>query len=188
MRLLLPLALASLTVAGCSGGGGGNNTAAANASGGGATSDAKLAALVAGDGELERVNRMIGNAGMGDLLAGVGPYTLFAPTNSALEGLGEGRADGLASEGMGPQAAALLRAHIVPGTLTRRDLAAAIENAGGKPVRMRTMADTMLTFTKEGDAIAVASDDGARARVTGQEGIGANGALQPIDGVLRRMR
>ncbi len=188
MRLLLPLALASLTAAGCSGGGDANNTAAANSSTGEATSDAKLAALVAGNGELERVNRMIGNAGMDDLLAGVGPYTLFAPTNSALDGLGEGRADGLAGEGMGPQAAALLRAHIVPGTLTRRDLAAAIENAGGKPVRMRTMADTMLTFTKEGDAIVVASDDGARARVTGQEGIGANGAVQPVDGVLRRMR
>jgi len=188
MRLLLPLALALLPVTGCSGGGNGSDSAAANVSTGGATSNAKLAALVAGDGELERVNRMIGNAGMGDLLDGVGPYTLFAPTNSALEGLGEGRADGLAGEEMRPQAAALLRAHMVPGTLTRRDLAAAIETAGGKPVRMRTMADTMLAFTKEGDAIAVASEDGARARLTGQEGIGANGALQPIDGVLRRIR
>jgi hypothetical protein len=51
---------------------------------------------------------------------------------------------------------------------------------------MRTMAGNMLTFSREGDTVIVASDDGARARLTGEEGVATNGAVQPIDGVLRR--
>jgi hypothetical protein len=78
----------------------------------------------------------------------------------------------------------MLRAHTVPGTLTRKDLEAAIARANGRPVQMRTMADTMLTFARDGDAIVVSSDQGGRGRVTGREGLASNGAVQPIDGLL----
>jgi uncharacterized surface protein with fasciclin (FAS1) repeats len=183
IRLLLPLSLALVPLAACSGGGG--NAAGANGSGSAASPSAeKVAAVVAGDRELERLNRIVGNAGLVDLLNGVGPYTIFAPNNAALEALGNGRADALAGEEMRPQAVALLRAHIVPGTLTRRDLAAALDVAGNRPVRMRTMAGTMLTFARDGDAIAVSPDGGGRARLSGDEKVGANGAVQPVDGLL----
>jgi len=158
-----------------------NSAATASAS---APAEAQLAAVVAGDRELERLNRIIASAGLADLLNGVGPYTLFAPTNAALEALGTERADGLASEELRPQAAALLRAHIVPGTLTRRDLEAAINGAGNRPVRMRTMANTMLTFTREEGGIVVSADQGRRARITAEEGLASNGAVQPVDGLL----
>ena len=87
---------------------------------------------------------------------------------------------------MRPQAAALLRAHIVPGVLTRRDIVAAIEAAHNEPVEMRTMADTMLTFARDGEAILVSTPDGARARLTGEESAVGNGVVQPIEGMLRR--
>jgi uncharacterized surface protein with fasciclin (FAS1) repeats len=184
--LLLVAALAA-----CSGGSDNANQATAAGNGGAPASgaqpgDAKVAQLVANNQELERLNRVAGNSGIGDVLNGVGPYTLFAPTNAAFEGLGAERADALATEQMRPQAAALLRAHIVPGTVTRRDLEAALGNAGGNPVRMKTMAGNSLTFSRDGGAIVVASEDGARARLTGEEGLGGNGAVQPIDGLLRR--
>jgi hypothetical protein len=53
-------------------------------------------------------------------------------------------------------------------------------------VQMRTMADTMLTFTREGDAIIVSSDRGGRGRIGGEERLASNGAIHPIDGVLLR--
>jgi uncharacterized surface protein with fasciclin (FAS1) repeats len=185
-KLLIISTLALLPLAACSGSGD-----EAGESGGGANSaaeapDGKLASLVAGDRDLERVNRLIGNAGMVDVLNGVGPYTLFAPSNAALEALGDERADALAGEELRPQAVALLRAHIVPGTLTRRDLEASIASSAERPVRVRTMAGTMLTFARDGETILVTSEDGARARLSGEEGLAANGAVQPIDGLLRR--
>ena len=92
----------------------------------------------------------------------------------------------LRGEAMRPQAVALLRAHIVPGVLTRRDIDAAITASHNEPVQMRTMADTMLTFAREGDAIVVSAPDGARARLTGDETAVGNGAVQPVDGLFRR--
>jgi uncharacterized surface protein with fasciclin (FAS1) repeats len=192
--MLAPALGLAIGLAGCSGAGDGGNGAVASGNAGAAApaapnaspSDAKLAGLITADPQLERLNRIVDNAGMAQVLNGVGPYTLFAPTNAAFDALGQERADALAGEAMRPQAAALLRAHMVPGMLTRRDLMAAIDGANGQPVRMKTMAGNMLSFAREGEAIVVTSDDGARARVTGSEGLGANGAVQPVDGVLRR--
>jgi uncharacterized surface protein with fasciclin (FAS1) repeats len=77
-------------------------------------------------------------------LAAGGPYTLFAPTNAAFEGLDEGRL----REGLEPKnrdrLRAVLRYHVVPGRLTRSELQAAgtietleghglsVENASGR--------------------------------------------------------
>jgi uncharacterized surface protein with fasciclin (FAS1) repeats len=149
-----------------------------------APAEARLPAVIGGDRQLSRLNRVVTGAGMTELLNGVGPYTLFAPTDGAIEAIGAERADALAGEAMRAQAAALLRAHMVPGTITRRDLEAAISSADGKPVRMRSMADTMLTFTRDGEAIVISSEQGGRARLTAQEGLASNGAVQPIDGLL----
>lgn len=184
--LLIAMSAAALPIAGCSGSGEreANGSGSANAAAPAEAGEARLVSVVAGNGELERINRLIGNSGMVDVLNGVGPYTLFAPTNGAVEALGGERADALATEQMRPQAVALLRAHIVPGTLTRRDLQAAIERSGERPVRMGTMAGTMLTFAREGEGIIVTAEDGARARLTGQEGLAANGAVQPVDSLL----
>jgi len=49
---------------------------------------------------------------------------------------------------------------------------------------VRTMADGLLTFTREGEAIVVTAEDGATARLTGGETVAANGVVQPVDGVL----
>lgn len=158
-----------------------NSAATASAE---APAEARLATVIAGDQQLGRLNRIVAGAGMAELLNGVGPYTLFAPTDGAIEALGGERADALAGAAMRPQAGALLRAHTVPGTITRRDLEAAITSAGDRPVRMRSMADTMLTFSRDGDAIVISSDQGGRGKLTAQEGLASNGAVQPIDGLL----
>lgn len=183
------MAAGGLALAGCGDDTAAQNSTAANSAAtasAAAPAEAGLGTVLAGEGSLGRLNRIVAGAGMTELLNGVGPYTLFAPTEQALEGLGQGRADALAGQQMRPQAIALMRAHLVPGTLTRRDLEATLDKSGGKPVRMRTMADTTLTFSRDGEAIVVASDRGGRARLTGEERLATNGALHPVDGILLR--
>lgn len=125
------------------------------------------------------LGRVISNAGLTTALEGVGPYTLFAPPDATLKSGVDFTDPAVKAEG-----AALLRAHIVPGTLTRADLKAAIDRSGGKGAQMRTMAGGLLTFTRDGEKIVATGPDGASAHLTGKEDLVSNGALQPTDGLL----
>ena len=73
----------------------------------------------------------------------------------------------------------------MPGALTRADIAAAIQRDGGE-VQMRTMANTLLTFSRDGEAIVVSAESGARGRLIGEERLASNGVLQPVDALLVR--
>lgn len=187
---LVLTAAACLAAAGCSdsgnqAAGNGQGNASANASV--APGEGTIVTALRGNSDLSATAALVDSAGLASVLEGVGPYTIFAPTDAALQsGLGEQHLGELRGEAMRPQAAALLRAHIVPGVLTRRDIVAAIEAAHNEPVQMRTMADTMLTFARDGEAITVSTADGARARLTGEESAVGNGVVQPIEGMLRR--
>ncbi|WP_374514600.1 fasciclin domain-containing protein [Brevundimonas sp.] len=143
--------------------------------------DRTLAAALDGDDAHDTLGDIAGNAGLADVFEGVGPYTVFAPADAAFQG--EGATD-FTAEDRRAEGAALVRAHVVPGALTRQDIMAAIDRSGGDGVAMRTMADGLLTFTREGDAIVVVAGDGARGRLAGEEAVVRNGVLQPVDALL----
>lgn len=177
-RALTPLAvLAPLTLilAAC----GDRAGEADNAGAAAAPSNETLAAAVEGDGDLDTLEAVLANAGLTTVLEGVGPYTVFAPADAAFTTPAEFTADTAKAP-----AAALVRAHIVPGALTRRDILAAIDRAGTGKVEMRTMADGLLSFSKDGDAVVVIAPDGASARLVGDEVLLSNGVLQPVDALL----
>ena len=179
-RALTPLAV--LVLAAC--GGGDEDTKA----GGEATeqtqpSSQTLAAALQGPDGFGTLSETATNAGLTSVLEGVGPYTMFAPADAAFTA--GGTAADLTDESLRAQSAALLRAHIVPGALTREDIAAAIQRDGGE-VQMRTMANTLLTFSRDGEAIVVSAENGARGRLTGEERLASNGVLQPVDALLVR--
>lgn len=146
-----------------------------------APSSRNLAESIAANGDLDSLEALVGAAGLETVLEGVGPYTVFAPADAALQTAG---LTDLAGEETRAQGVALLRAHIVPGALSRRDILAAIDaNSAGK-VEMRTMADGLLSFSKDGDTVVVTAPGGGTARLSGSETVAGNGVLQPIDGVL----
>lgn len=141
-----------------------------------------LAALIDGEGDLSTAADILGDTGLQGVFDGNAPYTVFAPTNDAFAELE------MPLEGEEAQAArvAILREHIVPGFMTREDIAGAIDGAGGS-VEMQTMGSNTLTFTEEGDTIVIASSDGMQARVSGTGMSGANGTVFPVDGVLKSL-
>ncbi|WP_161956780.1 fasciclin domain-containing protein [Sphingosinithalassobacter portus] len=134
---------------------------------------------------LDRTGALVKSSGLEDVLDGIGPYTVFAPNDAAYAAIGQDAAAlDSKSEGAGALAAALLRAHIVPGLLTDQDIANAIKANGGS-VEMTTMDDNILTFRKEGDAIIVSAPDGATAHLLPGTEVAKNGAVHPIDALLR---
>lgn len=175
-RALTPLAV--LLLAAC----GGDNEAEGEAAGPAAPSSRTLAATLEGESGYGALGRAAANAGLGDVLEGVGPYTLFAPADTAFSAPGA-PAD-LTTEARRAEGAALLRAHIVPGALTRADIDAALERDADGNVQLRTVANTLLTLSRDGGAVVVTSESGARGRLTGEERLASNGVLQPVDGLL----
>lgn len=169
--------LVALTLAAC---GGGDDVKAKD--GTVEPSSKTLAATLKAESGLSTFDGVLNNAGLASVLEGVGPYTVFAPADAAFTAGAQG--SDFTSEAMKAQSAALLRAHIVPGALTRQDIRTAIDRAGDGKVQMRTMADGLLTFSRDGEAIVVTAEDGASARLSGEEDVASNGVLQPVDGLL----
>lgn len=178
-RALTPLAVVLLAACG-----GDDDKAGGDAAEQAEPSSRTLAATLQAESGFGTLGRAATNAGLGHVLEGVGPYTLFAPADTAFTT--EGAPADVADESRRAESAALLRAHIVPGALTRRDIAAALERDADGSVQMRTMADTLLTFSRDGEAILVASEGGARGRLTGEERLASNGVMQPVDSLLVR--
>lgn len=175
-------ALAALA-AGLAGCGERETTPSAEPAGAVAPSSRTLTEVIAAREDLAGFRGAAENAGLAEALEGIGPYTVFAPPDAAF---GQGAAE-WSDAALRAQGAALLRAHIVPGALTRRDIEAAIDAADDGRVEMRTMGEGVLTFSRDGQDLVVTAPDGARARLGGEETVAANGVLQPVDGLLLRL-
>lgn len=179
MRTMMRWALAPACVMALAACGGEKKDGAAEAAAA-APSNKTIAATLKDDRTFGTLQRVLDNAALGDVLAGTGPYTVFAPSDAAFNA----SAGDLGDEAMKAQGAAMLRAHIVPGALTRADILAAINRGGSGTVEVRTMANSLLTFSKEGEAIIVTGDNGARAKLSGNESVATNGVVQPVDALL----
>ncbi|MBR0551803.1 fasciclin domain-containing protein [Stakelama marina] len=177
----LAVPLMALTLAGC--GSGAGNDAAANGTAAERPSDRTLADQLGSADGLDTVNDLARNAGLEDVLGGIGPYTIFAPTDAAFKAMGDDRISELKSDAMKAQDASLMTAHIVPGFLTTQDIENAIAANNGA-VEMTTMADGKLTFSKEGGALVVTADNGAKATLTGSQTLASNGAIHPVSALL----
>jgi uncharacterized surface protein with fasciclin (FAS1) repeats len=177
-RALVALAAAALALQGCSGDKAGNEPAEA--------SNETLAGLIMEADGMTTVAGVLGEAGLAQVFDGAASYTFLAPQDSAFEALGEA-GEVLTSAEQRPAMVAVLRDHMVPGYLTPDDIRRAIEAADDGSVAMRTMGGHTVTFTGEGEAITVTSEDGATARFAGEALLGSNGVAIPLDAVLRKV-
>lgn len=177
-RALTPLAVVLLAACGA------ENDKAAETTDQVQPSSRSLAATLRAEAGYGTLGRIATNAGLTEVLDGVGPYTLFAPADAAFPA--DAAPTDVGDESRRAESAALLQAHIVPGALTRQDIAAALDGDADGSVQMRTMANTLLTFSREGSTIVVTSEGGARGRLAGDEKVASNGVMQPVDALLVR--
>jgi len=135
-----------------------------------------------------RVARALDETGLGGIFAGKDSYTLLAPDDRSLAGLeaagGQARLDAAGSRAA---LAALLRDHILPGTVTPKDIGAAIDKAGDGKVAMRTMGEGEIVFSRRDGAIIATTGDGAVARLGADPITSGASAVIPIEGVLKKV-
>lgn len=131
---------------------------------------ANLQALASRDAQLSTFVKLTQQAGLGDLLTGATPVTVFAPSDEAFRAVPAATLDKLAKD---PEALkALLKHHAVAGVTTRASLTT-------DTTTVTTLAGTKLVLSKAGEFITVED-----ALVIQPDGTASNGVLHVIDRVL----
>ena len=123
-------------------------------------------------------------AGLVDTLMGKGPFTVFAPVNSAFDALPTGTVDTLLKPDMKDQLTGVLTYHVVPGRWTFNDLKRGIKKGGGM-ANLKTAAGGKLMFKMNGpNNIIVMDEAGGMADISTYDVIQSNGVIHSIDKVL----
>jgi uncharacterized surface protein with fasciclin (FAS1) repeats len=129
-----------------------------------------LVDTAAANGSFKTFGKAIERAGMSDTLRGVGPFTIFAPTDAAFEKLPTGKLENLFKDENKKELVSLLNYHVVSGRKLIADV--------GKWEAARTVNGQAAPITMADDKVSI---DGAL--VTSADIDSSNGILHGIDKV-----
>ena len=123
-------------------------------------------------------------AGLVDTLQGPGPFTVFAPVNSAFAALPAGTVDTLLKPENKPSLVKVLTYHVVAGTLTYNDLKSRVKKGNGQ-ASLKTVSGGMLIVMMNGPNNLILKDEqGDVADITTYDVLQSNGVIHSIDKVL----
>ena len=122
-------------------------------------------------------------AGLVDTLKGSGPFTVFAPTNSAFSMLPAGTVDTLLKPENKGTLTQVLTYHVVPGRVDAAALAQQIQSGGGKAM-LKTASGGTLTATMRGKDVVIVDAKGNMSVVTTADVYQSNGVIHVVDKVL----
>ena len=122
-------------------------------------------------------------AGLVDTLSGPGPFTVFAPTNKAFNKLPAGTVDTLVKPENKATLTSILTYHVVAGTMTSKQIAAAIK-AGGGSATLTTVQGEPLTAKMMGSKLVLTDAKGGMSTVTTKDVMQSNGVIHVVDTVL----
>jgi uncharacterized surface protein with fasciclin (FAS1) repeats len=139
------------------------------ASAGGAKKD--IVDTAVGAGQFKTLVAAVKAAGLVDTLKGKGPFTVFAPTDTAFKKLPAGTVEGLLKPENKTKLAAILTYHVVPGMVMSKDIA-------GKKLQAATVHGQKISI----DATKGVTVDGANVVKADIET--SNGVIHVIDAVI----
>jgi uncharacterized surface protein with fasciclin (FAS1) repeats len=122
-------------------------------------------------------------AGLVEILQGAGPFTVFAPVNSAFAKLPEGTVAMLLKPENKATLTAVLTYHVVAGNLLAADVLKAIEAGGGKAT-VKTVQGNSLTAAVEGGKVVLTDAAGNKSTVVATDLKASNGVIHVIDTVV----
>src|SRR5882757_2943478 len=119
-------------------------------------------------------------AGLVETLQSPGPFTVFAPVNSAFDKLPAGTVDML----LKPENKAMLvkipTYHVVAGNMDSKKIAAAIKKGHGK-AELTTVAGGKLWASMDGKTLVLTDEKGGKSRVTIADVRQSNGVIHVVD-------
>ena len=123
-------------------------------------------------------------AGLVDTLASKGPFTVFAPVNSAFSELPAGTVETLLKPENKDMLAKILTYHVVAGRLDFKAIRSLIQAGNGK-AELKTVAGGILVATMNGPRnIEITDEKGGVANISTYDVYQSNGVIHVIDHVL----
>jgi uncharacterized surface protein with fasciclin (FAS1) repeats len=122
-------------------------------------------------------------AGLVDTLKGKGPFTVFAPINSAFAALPAGTVETLLKPENKATLVKILTYHVVPGNLDSKAIAKAIKNGGGSAT-VTTVSGGKLTASMNGSDLILTDEKGGTSKVTIADVRQSNGVIHVIDTIV----
>lgn len=122
-------------------------------------------------------------AGLVETLSSPGPFTVFAPTDTAFAKLPNGTVATLVKPENKGTLTTILTYHAVAGKVTSADLVALIKKHGGEAT-ITTVAGQKLKARLSGDKIVITDAKGGVTAVTKADVITGNGVIHVTDGVF----
>ncbi len=149
-----------------------------------ATSDQPtIVALAAGNENLSTLVAAVKAADLVSTLNSDGPFTVFAPPNSAFAALPEGTLTSLLEPANKATLAGILTYHVVAGEVMAADLISAI-NANGGSFAITTVNGAILTASVVDGAAVLTDTAGNRSTITATDIDASNGVVHLIDAVV----
>ena len=122
-------------------------------------------------------------ADLAETLSSSGPFTVFAPTDTAFAKLPDGTVDALLMPANKGMLTNILTYHAVSGSVSSSDLVQLIEQHGGEAT-IETLAGGELTARLSGDTIVITDAKGRATAVTQADVQTSNGVIHVTDGVF----
>lgn len=118
-----------------------------------------------------------------ETLQGDGPFTVFAPTNSAFEKLPAGTVETLLKQENKAKLQAVLTYHVLAGKYNAKDIVKAIKKSGGR-AELTTVQGGTLTAMLDGNMVKIKDGLGTVSTVTIADVNQSNGVIHVIDTVV----
>ena len=132
--------------------------------------DKTVVEIAAGAEDFSTLVTAVTAAGLAEALSGEGPFTIFAPSNSAFAKLPKGTVESLLKPEAKEKLAAILKYHVVAGKVMAADV---------KAGKVKTLNGKELTISIADGKVKV--DD---ATVVKTDLVGTNGVIHVIDAVV----
>ncbi|MDP1026604.1 fasciclin domain-containing protein [Sphingomonas sp. KR1UV-12] len=141
-----------------------------------------IAAAIAASPDHKTLQRLIVAAKLEPTLSGPGPYTVFAPKDSAFALLPAGTLDTLLAPANVASLTTILKNHVVAGAMTSDQLRAAITSGGGKAT-LATLSGQSITASLEGQAILLTDAVGNKSYIDKPDLKQSNGVIHSTNGI-----
>jgi uncharacterized surface protein with fasciclin (FAS1) repeats len=122
-------------------------------------------------------------AGLVETLQGKGPFTVFAPTNSAFAKLPKGTVETLLKPENLKTLQTVLTYHVLPGKFSAADIVGAIKSGNGK-AEFKTVSGGKLYASMSGKDVILMDENGGKSKVTIADVNQSNGVIHVIDAVV----
>lgn len=122
-------------------------------------------------------------AGLVDTLMSAGPFTVFAPVNSAFDKLPAGTVDTLLKPENNATLTKILTYHVVAGKMDSKAIAKAIRRGHGT-AKLTTVAGGKLKAMMDGKSLILIDEKGGRSTVTIADVRQSNGVIHVVDTIL----